>query len=211
MGRRFIVASLLVAVAVALVAAAEGRVLKAGNGAAATAAAGFNASTAESKLVIHPRPMIVSDECKHTCEQKQVHYKSLCSSLTKLPGVTTQHELLVAAVRVAMEKAAALKTRIDRYTAEKKAPNPLNSMLGTCSDGYDNTVAYLEEVQKLVDAHGSQKELVSKLSGVASVVVDCDNAFQERSEYNLPFALQVKHVNRLIANILAIATVVKHV
>lgn len=142
----------------------------------------------------------------------QVKFKTMCRSLTRLPGVTTPEALLQAAVRVGITKARQAKRRVDAYAATYHGGNPLASMLGTCSTAYGSVADSLEETQHLLEAgHPTGYDLNMKLSSVTTSALDCNNAFEERPEIPVPFPGTLKNVYRVADNVLNIAYVVKHV
>lgn len=228
---RFIVAPLLL-LAVAFVASVEGRVedpvLRPINGTNSVSASISNVWIVARKLLtsdVRPvapldtsllddstsgfRKLTGEDECQRTCDQ--VHFKTMCRSLTRMPGVTTPRELLQAAVRAAIGKAKLAKRRVDEYAASSHEGNPMASILETCGQAYDNVAQALEETQQLIDAHPTHADLMSKVSAVNTFAVDCDNAFEERPEIKSPFAAAQRNVYRLVDNVLNIAYFVKQV
>lgn len=155
------------------------------------------------------RMLTGEDECQRTCDH--VKFKSMCRSLTKLPGVRTPEALLHAAVRVALVKATQAKRRVDAYAASYHGGNPLASMLEACSHGYGNVVDSLAEVQHAIDAgHATGADLNRQLSTVTTDAMDCNNAFDERPEIPPPFPGTIKNVYRVVDNVLNIAYLVKH-
>ncbi|KAK3134941.1 hypothetical protein QOZ80_5BG0412680 [Eleusine coracana subsp. coracana] len=155
------------------------------------------------------RMLTGEDECQRTCDH--VKFKSICRSLTKLPGVTTPEALLHAAVRVALVKATQAKRRVDAYAASYHGGNPLASMLESCSHGYGNVVDSLAEAQHAIDAgHATGADLNRQLSTVTTDAMDCNNAFDERPEIPSPFPGTIKNVYRVVDNVLNIAYLVKH-
>ncbi|TVU20408.1 hypothetical protein EJB05_36615, partial [Eragrostis curvula] len=139
--------------------------------------------------------------------------RTMCRSLTKLPGVTTPRDLLEAAVRVTITKAKQAKRRVDTYAASYHGGNPMVSMLllETCSQAYGSVADSLVETQRLIDRHASNAELNRQLSYVTTDALDCNNAFDERPEIVSPFPGTVRNVYRLADNILNIAYAIKQV
>ncbi|TVU20407.1 hypothetical protein EJB05_36614 [Eragrostis curvula] len=152
---------------------------------------------------------IVEDECQRTCDQ--VKFRTMCRSLTRLPGVTTPRDLLEAAVRVTITKAKQAKRRVDTYLASYHGGNPMVSMLETCSQAYGSVADSLVETQRLIDSHASNGELNRQLSSVTTDALDCNNAFDERPEIVSPFPGTVRNMYRLADNILNIAFAIKQV
>lgn len=139
----------------------------------------------------------------------QVHFRTICRSLTKLPGVTTPRELLLASMRVAAEKAKEAKRHVDEYKAKSHEGRPMSSILGSCIVGYRDVVQTLEEAQKLAAAPGPLVDLNTKLSDAITSASDCDNGFQDFPEMKSPFLAIQKNVYRLVDNVLNIFVVVK--
>ncbi|OEL32767.1 hypothetical protein BAE44_0006213 [Dichanthelium oligosanthes] len=190
---RFIVASLILLLAFA--AAVEGRMVQ----------AVFDDDKPRDRS--GARELIGEDQCQKTCDQ--VHYRTMCRSLTKLPEVTTPRQLLLASMRVASDKAKEAKARVDEYAARSHEGRPMSSILDSCRQGYDSVVASLEETRKLIDAPPAHFDLNNQLSSALTSAGDCDNAFQDFPEMNSPFAAVQKNVFRLVDNVLNIAVVVQ--
>jgi pectinesterase inhibitor-like protein len=85
----------------------------------------------------------------------------------------------------------------------------MESILSSCSSGYDNVVQTLEETEKIVATQGTQVDLNTKLSDAVTSAGDCDNAFQDFPEMKDPFLAMQRNVWRLVDNVLNIAVVVK--
>ncbi|KAL6851695.1 hypothetical protein ACP4OV_020259 [Aristida adscensionis] len=170
MARRFIAASLLIAVAFVVTAEALG-----------------------------------GDENQQTCDR--VHFKALCKSLTKLPGVKSPNELMLAAVRVAIGKAKMVKGRVDQYKASHHLKNPLLDMLDTCSKGYDSAISDLEDYQQILatGGHITPDDLSNKLNAVLTSAADCTTSFEERPNVQALFTAEQQNVQRVADNVLAIA------
>ncbi|WVZ99444.1 hypothetical protein U9M48_044740 [Paspalum notatum var. saurae] len=154
------------------------------------------------------RELIGVDACQKTCEQ--VHFRTMCDSLTKLPQVTTPRELLLASMRVAAEKAKEAKSRVDAYAATWHGGRPMDSILQSCSGGYDSMVQNLADLQQRIPAQGAHFDfdLNNAVSGVLTSASDCDNAFQDFPDVESPFAAVQRNVYRLADNVLNIAVVV---
>ncbi|KAJ1263870.1 hypothetical protein BS78_09G220100 [Paspalum vaginatum] len=190
---RSIVASLIL---LAFAAAVEGRMAR----------AVFDEDTPRSRSGV--RELIGVDACQKTCEQ--VHFRTMCESLTKLPHVTTPRELLLASMRVAAAKAKEAKSRVDEYAATWHGGRPMDSILQSCSGGYDSMVQNLADLQQRIPAQGAHFDfdLNNAVSGVLTSASDCDNAFQDFPDVKSPFAAVQRNVYRLADNVLNIAVVV---
>lgn len=193
---RVIVASLLL---LTFAAAVEGRMVR------AVVDDDFIRPSSRNRTGV--RELIGEDECQRTCEQ--VHFRTMCRSLTKLPGVSTPRELLQASIRVAVAKAKEAKSRVDEYAAGWHGGRPMDSILQSCSHGYDGVVQSLEQTRQLIAAHGTDFDLNNKVSGALTSAGDCDNAFQDFPDIKSPFAAVQRNVFRLADNVLNIAVVVK--
>ncbi|KAL6610585.1 hypothetical protein ACP70R_040554 [Stipagrostis hirtigluma subsp. patula] len=155
-------------------------------------------------MLIQRRLLSGEDACQMTCEK--VRFRSLCRSLTRLPGVKTPHELLLAAMQVAIKKTKMTKARLDAYAASAHAVNPMASILETCSKGYDDSLTELLEVQKVAVARSAPyDELNRKITDAFTSTTDCDTAFEERPEIKSPIAEEQKNLFRVVENVMAIA------
>ncbi|CAN6332228.1 unnamed protein product [Urochloa humidicola] len=187
---RFIVASLLL---LASLAAVEGRML-------------IDDTPRNTSGV---RVLIGQDACQLTCNK--VRFKTMCQGLTKLPGVSTPRQLLIASIRVASEKAADAKARVEAYSARTHPTGPMVSILDDCRKGYDDVVQSLEETRQLIEARGTLQggDLNRKASDALTSAGDCDNGFQDFPDVPSPFAAVQKNVFRHVDNVLNIAVAVQ--
>ncbi|CAN6346002.1 unnamed protein product [Urochloa humidicola] len=186
---RFIVASLLL---LASLAAVEGRML-------------IDDTPRNTSGV---RVLIGQDACQLTCNK--VRFKTMCQGLTKLPGVSTPRQLLIASIRVASEKAADAKARVEAYSARTHPTGPMVSILDDCRKGYGDVVQSLEETRQLIEAQGTQGgDLNRKASDALTSAGDCDNGFEDFPDVTSPFAAVQKNVFRHVDNVLNIAAAVQ--
>ncbi|RLN27856.1 uncharacterized protein C2845_PM05G30670 [Panicum miliaceum] len=200
---RFIIASLLL---LASAAAVEGRMGR----------SVFDYDTPRDRLLIG------GDEFATACNQ--VHFRTMCWRLTKLPGVATPRQLLLASIRVASDKAKAAKVRVAEYATRTHATGPMASITDTCRDGYDSVVQSLEKTRQLIEAKGTNSaDLNIKVSDAVTNADGCKDAFADFPDIKSPFAAMqqnvlnvyrlvdnVLNVYRLVNNVLNIAVVVQH-
>ncbi|PUZ64965.1 hypothetical protein GQ55_3G185300 [Panicum hallii var. hallii] len=187
---RFIVASLLLLLASA--AAVDGRMGR----------AVFDDDTPRDRVLIG------GDEVATACNQ--VHFRTMCRRLTKLPGVATPRQLLLASIRVASDRAKDAKIRVAEYAARTHASGPMKSITDTCREGYDNVLQSLEETRQLIEAKGTRFDLNSKVSDAATHADECNDAFADFPDIKSPFAAMQQNVYRLVNNVLNLAVVVQH-
>ena len=140
----------------------------------------------------------------------QVRFKAICRGFTKLPGVATPRQLLLASVRVASDKAREAKLRVEEYKARTRAAGPMASITDTCRDAYDSVVQSLEETRQLVEANkGTDLDLNVQVSGAVTSADGCNDAFADFPEIKSPFAAMQQNVFRVVDNVLNIAAVVQ--
>ena len=140
----------------------------------------------------------------------QVRFKTICRGFTKLPGVATPRQLLLASIRVATDKANEAKLRVQEYAARTHAAGPMTSITDTCRDGYDSVVRALEETRQLVEANkGTSLDLNTKASDAVTHADECKDAFADFPEIKSPFAAMQQNVFRVVDNVLNIAAVVQ--
>ncbi|CAN6336936.1 unnamed protein product [Urochloa humidicola] len=195
---RFVVASLLL---LASAATAQGRMVP---GAVADDTP-RNASSGGRVLAGHGL-----DACQRTCNQ--VRYKAMCRGLTKLPGVSTPRQLLMASIRVASEKAAEARAKVEAYGARTRPTGPMVSILDDCRKGYDDAVQSLEEARQVAasSAQGVRDQSLNrKASDALTSTGDCDNGFQDFPDIPSPFAAIQKSVFRHVDNVLGIAVAIQ--
>ena len=140
----------------------------------------------------------------------QVRFKAICRGFTKLPGVATPRQLLLASIRVASDKAREAKLRVEEYKARTRAAGPMASITDTCRDAYDSVVQSLEETRQLVEARGTDSgDLNFKVSDAVTHADECKDAFADFPEIKSPFAAMQQNVFRVVDNVLNIAAVVQ--
>ena len=140
----------------------------------------------------------------------QVHFRTMCWRLTKLPGVATPRDLLLASIHVASDKAAEAKLRVEEYKARTRPTGPMASITDTCRDAYDSVVQSLEDTRQLVEANkGTSLDLNTKASDAVTHADECKDAFADFPEIKSPFAAMQQNVFRVVDNVLNIAAVVQ--
>ncbi|RLN31257.1 uncharacterized protein C2845_PM05G30680 [Panicum miliaceum] len=187
---RFIVASLLLLLASA--AAVEGRM---------GAAAVFHNSMPTNHVLTG------GGELPRICDQ--VRFKTICRGFTKLPGVATPRQLLMASIRVASDKAKEAKLRVEEYKARTHASGPMASIADTCTKGYDDVVQSLGETRQLIESKGTNFDLNIKVSDAVTHAGDCSTGFEDFPDIKSPFAAIQQNVYRVVNNVLNIAVVVQ--
>ena len=141
----------------------------------------------------------------------QVHFRTMCWRLTKLPGVATPRQLLLASIRVASDKAREAKLRVEEYKARTRPTGPMASITDTCRDAYDSVVQSLEDTRQLVEANkGTDLDLNVQVSGAVTSADGCNDAFADFPDIPSPFAAMQRNVYRLVDNVLNIAVAVQH-
>ncbi|PUZ64967.1 hypothetical protein GQ55_3G185500 [Panicum hallii var. hallii] len=187
---RFIVASLVLLLASA--AAVEGRMGR---------AAVFDNSMPTNHVLTG------GDELPRICDQ--VRFKTICQGFTKLPGVATPRQLLLASIRVASDKAKEAKLLVEEYKARTHASGPMESIADSCRQGYDNVVQSLEETRQLIEARGTNFDVNNKASFALTSAGDCKTALEDFPDIKSPFAAVQQNVFRVVDNVLNIAVVVQ--
>ncbi|PAN18343.1 hypothetical protein PAHAL_3G195700 [Panicum hallii] len=188
---RFIIASLLLLLLASLTVV-EGRMGR---------AAVFDNSMPTNHVLIG------GDELPRICDQ--VRFKTICRGFTKLPGVATPRQLLLASIRVASDKAKEAKLRVEEYKARTHASGPMESISDTCSKGYDDVVQSLEETRQLIETKGTNFDLNNKVSDAVTHAGDCTTGFEDFPDIKSPFAAIQQNVYRVVDNVLNIAVVVQ--
>ncbi|KAF0916768.1 hypothetical protein E2562_011603 [Oryza meyeriana var. granulata] len=141
---------------------------------------------------------------------QEVHYKTLCSTLTTLPGVMTPKQLLDAALRVAATKAGVAEARLEEaLKAHGAKDSAISSSLETCKGSYASLVDSLKSARKTLNSGGSHDDLMTELSAAGTYSTDCGDAFGEFPELTLPIPGAQRHVTRLVSNCLDLAATIK--
>lgn len=141
----------------------------------------------------------------------QMHYKTLCTTMTTLPGVTTPELLLDASLRITAVKAAMAEAKLDEAM---KAPgaaqgNPLKSCLETCKESYASLVDSVNTSRDTLKNGGSNADLMSELSAAGTYSTDCSDSFEEWPDLQSPIPGAQRHITRLISNCLDLAATIK--
>uniref|UniRef100_J3L3A4 Pectinesterase inhibitor domain-containing protein n=1 Tax=Oryza brachyantha TaxID=4533 RepID=J3L3A4_ORYBR len=162
---------------------------------------------------------------------KEVHYKTLCGTLTTLPGVMTPQQLLDAALRVAATKAGMAGERVNEVIKSSKGKDGggMSSALGTCKTSYASLVEALqkarrtlnggggpgdlmtEKARRTLNGGGSHDNLMTDLSAASTFSTDCSDAFDDFPDLTLPIPGVQRHVTRLVTNCLDLAATIKQV
>ncbi|KAL6840517.1 hypothetical protein ACP4OV_030327 [Aristida adscensionis] len=170
--------------------------------------------------VVNPATAAVADrrrllgigcnECIALCEQ--VHYKTLCTTLTTLPGVTTPLQLLDTALHITVTKAAMAEMKLDhaiRWSGGQGGGAGLASSLQSCRDSYASLVDSLESCRNTLKDGGSSADLMTELSAAGTFATDCEDIFEERPGLKSPIPGAMRHVSRLVSNCLDLAATIK--
>lgn len=142
----------------------------------------------------------------------QLHYKTLCTTMTTLPGVTTPEQLLDTALRITGVKAAMAETKLDeaiKSSGGAQAGNPLMSSLETCKESYASLVDSINTSRDTLKSGGSNSDLMTELSAAATYSTDCEDTFEERPELVSPIPGAQRHISRLVSNCLDLAATIK--
>uniref|UniRef100_A0A0D9V4N7 Pectinesterase inhibitor domain-containing protein n=1 Tax=Leersia perrieri TaxID=77586 RepID=A0A0D9V4N7_9ORYZ len=143
---------------------------------------------------------------------QEVHYKTLCSTLTTLPGVMTPKQLLDAALKVAATKAGVAEARLQAIKLPgggKKDTSGMSSTLDTCKTSYASLVDALQKARKTLSGGGSHDDLMTDLSAAGTFSTDCADAFDEFPDLTPPIPGAQRHVSRLVSNCLDLAATMK--
>jgi pectinesterase inhibitor-like protein len=140
----------------------------------------------------------------------QMHYKTLCTTMTTLPGVTTPEQLLDASLRITAVKAAMAETKLDEAINSGGAQgNPMMSSLETCKESYASLVDSINTSGDTLKNGGSNADLMTELSAAATYSTDCEDTFEERPELQSPIPGAQRHISRLVSNCLDLAATIK--
>uniref|UniRef100_A0ACD5TED1 Uncharacterized protein n=1 Tax=Avena sativa TaxID=4498 RepID=A0ACD5TED1_AVESA len=135
--------------------------------------------------------------------------KKVCFTISKLPGVSSPRTLLEMAIRVALNRARALKATFDAAKLAAKMGNPMESILGSCDKNYDDLVSALVEASRAVEKGKSGSDLVSKMSAASTYATDCDNWYQERNLVS-PYEAVQRHAAQAVSVALGVAATSKN-
>lgn len=138
-----------------------------------------------------------------------MHYKTLCSTMTTLPGVTTPEQLLDASLRITAVKAAMAEMKLDNAIKAGSAQgNPMMSSLKTCKESYASLVDSINTTRNTLKSGGSNADIMSELSAAATFSTDCEDTFDERPELKSPIPGAQRHISRLVSNCLDLAATI---
>ncbi|KAJ1285007.1 hypothetical protein BS78_03G247900 [Paspalum vaginatum] len=141
---------------------------------------------------------------------QQMHYKTLCTTMTTLPGVTTPEQLLDASLRITAVKAAMAAMKLDEAIKSGSAKgNGMASSLESCRESYASLVDSLNTTRDTLKKGGSNADLMSELSAAGTFSTDCEDIFDERPELQSPIPGAMRHVSRLVSNCLDLAATIK--
>ncbi|VAH62755.1 unnamed protein product [Triticum turgidum subsp. durum] len=148
------------------------------------------------------------EECFGICQE--VHYRTLCSTLATLPGVTTPQQLLDTALRVTAAKSAMAEMRLDEaMRAGLGNTIPMMSSLQSCRDSYASLTDSLGKSRATLKKGGSRDDLMSELSAASTYSTDCRDIFGERPGLKSPIRGAQRHITRLVSNCLDLATAIR--
>lgn len=138
-----------------------------------------------------------------------MHYKTLCTTMTTLPGVMTPEQLLDASLRITAVKAAMTEMKLDRAIKSSGAQgNAMMSSLETCKESYASLVDSINTTRNTLKSGGSNADIMSELSAAATFSTDCEDTFDERPELKSPIPGAQRHISRLVSNCLDLAATI---
>ncbi|KAK3165201.1 hypothetical protein QOZ80_1AG0030190 [Eleusine coracana subsp. coracana] len=147
-------------------------------------------------------------ECAALCQQ--VHYKTLCTTMTTLPGVNTPVQLLDTALRITAVKAAMAEMKLDEAIRSSAGQGTaMTSSLDSCKESYASLVDSLQSTRKTLNSGGSSADIMSELSAAGTFSTDCEDIFDERPELQSPIPGAQRHVSRLVSNCLDLAATIE--
>lgn len=139
-----------------------------------------------------------------------MHYKTLCTMMMMLPGVTTPEQLLDASLQIIVVKEAMAETKLDQVIKSGGAQgNPMMSSLETCKESYTSLVDSINTSWDTLKSSSSNVDLMSELSAVATYSTDCEDTFVERTELQSPIPGVQRHISCLVCNCLDLVATIK--
>ncbi|KAE8819760.1 hypothetical protein D1007_02428 [Hordeum vulgare] len=148
------------------------------------------------------------EQCFGICQE--VHYRTLCSTLATLPGVTTPQQLLDAALRVTAAKSAMTEMRLDELMRSGVGRTvAMMSSLQSCRDSYASLTDSLQKSRTTLKKRDSHDDLMSELSAASTYSTDCRDIFDERPELKSPISGAQRHLTRLVSNCLDLAATIR--
>ncbi|CAD6237205.1 unnamed protein product [Miscanthus lutarioriparius] len=100
------------------------------------------------------------DELVALCQQ--MHYQTLCTTMTTLPRVTTPEQLLDASLWITAVKEAMAETKLDQAIKSGGAQgNPMMPLLETCKESYASLVDSINTSWDTLKSGGSNTDLMS--------------------------------------------------
>jgi pectinesterase inhibitor-like protein len=140
----------------------------------------------------------------------QIHYKTLCSTMATLPGVTTPLQLLDVSLRITTTKAAMAVMKLDEAIRPSSGQGTaMASSLESCKESYASLVDSLQSARKTLGSGGSNADVMSELSAAGTYSTDCEDIFDERPELHSPIPGAQRHISRLVSNCLDLAATIK--
>jgi pectinesterase inhibitor-like protein len=140
----------------------------------------------------------------------QIHYKTLCSTMATLPGVTTPLQLLDVSLRITTTKAAMAVIKLDEAIRSSAGQGTaMASSLESCKESYASLVDSLQSARKTLGSGGSNADVMSELSAAGTYSTDCEDIFDERPELHSPIPGAQRHISRLVSNCLDLAATIK--
>ncbi|KAF8696143.1 hypothetical protein HU200_037035 [Digitaria exilis] len=149
------------------------------------------------------------DELLALCQQ--MHYKTLCTTMATLPGVTTPEQLLDTSLRITAVKAAMAEMKLDEAikSGEGKGEVGMASSLQSCRESYASLVDSLNSTRETLKSGGRSADIMTELSAAGTYSTDCDDIFEERPELQSPIPGAQRHITRLVSNCLDLAATIK--
>lgn len=139
-----------------------------------------------------------------------MHYRTLCSTLATLPGVTTPQQLLDTALRVTAAKSAMAEMRLDEaMRSGLGSTTAMMSSLQSCRDSYASLTDSLGKSRTTLKKGGGHDDLMSELSAASTYSTDCRDIFDERPELKSPIRGAQRHITRLVSNCLDLAATIR--
>ncbi|RCV26953.1 hypothetical protein SETIT_5G286800v2 [Setaria italica] len=149
------------------------------------------------------------DELIALCQQ--MHYKTLCTTMAMLPGVSTPEQLLDTSLRITAVKAAMAAMKLDQAIKSGGGAEGegMASSLQSCRESYASLVDSLNSTRDTLRSGGSSADLMSELSAAGTFSTDCEDIFDERPELKSPIPGAQRHISRLVSNCLDLASTIK--
>lgn len=140
-----------------------------------------------------------------------MHYKTLCSTMATLPGVTTPLQLLDTSLRITAVKAAMAEMKLDEAMKSGSVDkgDGMASSLQSCRESYASLVDSLNSTRDTLKSGGRSADIMTELSAAGTYSTDCEDIFEERPELQSPIPGAQRHITRLVTNCLDLAATIK--